>query len=85
LIFFDIKQINLINLTGNQLNIITAEFIKTESFFKNGLIKRKNMISYYSLIYLTMKRLGYPDYDNILLPNNFKAMKLKYDNHLFVT
>ena len=84
LIFFDIKKIKLIDLNLNQIDKITTEFVKTEMQFKSCDIKRKNMLSYYSLIYLTMKRLGYVGYNHIILPNNFKEMKLNYDTHLVV-
>ena len=84
LIFFDIKKIKLIDLSLNQIDKITTEFVKTEMQFKSCDIKRKNMLSYYSLIYLTMKRLGYTGYNHIILPNNFKEMKLNYDTHLVI-
>ena len=85
LIYFDIKHVKLIELTCNQVDVITTEFVKTDIQFKNCPIKRKNMLSYYSLIYLTMKRLRYPGYKHIILPNNFKEMKKSYDNHLLIT
>ena len=84
LIYFDIKRTKLIELTCNQVDKITTEFVKTEMLFKSCSIKRKNMLSYYSLIYLTMKRLGYTGYNHIILPNNFKEMKVNHDNYLIV-
>lgn len=84
LAFFDIKKVKLINLNENQIDKITTEFAKTEMQFKNCEIKRKNMLSYYTLIYLTMKHLGYAGYEHIILPNNFKTMKESYDIHLVV-
>jgi hypothetical protein len=84
LAFFDIKKVKLIYLSENQIDKITTEFVKTESQFKSCKIKRKNMLSYYALIYLTMKHLGYAGYEHIILPNNFKKIKESYDIHLVV-
>ena len=84
LIYYDVKKIKLIELTCNQLDRIATEFVTTEMLFKSSSIKRKNMLSYYSLIYLTMKRLNYAGYKNIILPNNFKEMKVNHDNYLVV-
>lgn len=85
LIYFDIKKIKLINLTCSQVDNITTEFVKTEMKFKCCGIKRKNMLSYYSLIYLTMKHLNYTGYENIILPNNFSVMQESYNAHLVGT
>ena len=84
LAFFDIKKVKLIYLSENQIDTITTEFVKTEMQFKRCVIKRKNMLSYYALIYLTMKQLGYDGYEHIILPNNFKKIKESYDIHLIV-
>ena len=84
LAFFDIKKVKLIYLSENQIDKITTEFAKTEMQFRSCEIKRKNMLSYYTLIYLTMKHLGYAGYEHIILPNNFKKIKESYDIHLIV-
>ena len=77
MIFFDIKNIKLIDLNYNQIDKIAEEFVKFEYQFKTSAktSTRKNMLSYYSIIYLIMKRLNYGGYEHIILPNNFDEIQ----------
>ena len=78
MIYYDIKKVKLIDLKWNQIDKIADEFVKFEIQFKTSAktSKRKNMLSYYSIIYLIMKRLNYDGYQHIILPNNFDQMEL---------
>lgn len=78
LIYFDIKKVKLIDLKWYQIDKIADELVKFEIQFKTSdkTSNRKNMLSYYSIIYLIMKRLNYDGYQHIILPNNFNQMDL---------
>lgn len=77
MIYYDINKVKLIDLKWNQIDRIADEFVKFEIQFKTSAktSKRKNMLSYYSIIYLIMKRLNYDGYQHIILPNNFDQME----------
>ena len=77
LIYQDIKQVKLIDLSWRQIDKIADEFVKMELQFKSSAktSKRKNMLSYNVMIYMIMKRLRYPGYEHILLPKNNRTVQ----------
>ena len=70
-LFFDIKNIRLINLSSQDIDFLSQKFIEAESLFKlSETHKRKNFFNYNSCLYLLMKKYGFKGFNNIILPLN---------------
>lgn len=70
-IWYDLKKERLISLTGNQIDLLSREFVAIESKFKACTThRRKNMLNYNSLIYILMKKHKIKGHRHILLPFN---------------
>ena len=74
-----IKGYRLINLTHDQIDILSNQFVDIENKFKNSDNKRKNMLNYNSIIYILFRKNKIKGYKHILLPLNHivivKALK----------
>lgn len=72
-IWYDIKKTKLISLTYEEIDKIATQFVQIEQKFKfkqTDQVKRKNMMSYYSIIYLIMKKNNITGFEHIILPKN---------------
>jgi hypothetical protein len=74
-VYFDLKRVRLIQLTGMQIDLLSRKFVELEWKFKtNSKLKRRNMLSYASIIWFVMRAQKIPGFDNILLPLNHEDL-----------
>lgn len=81
-IYFQIKKVKLITLTSQQIDQISLAFVAVDvQFRKFAKIhhNRSNIISYNSIIYMTMKRLKIKGSEHIILPQNHRHMEILFD------
>lgn len=80
-VYYDIKKTKAIDISLRNMNVIVDQFVQIDSKFKcSDLHKRRNIVSYHSLIFYIMKKNNIDGYDNIILPyNNVKIMRLIRD------
>lgn len=79
--YFDLKKEKLIELSDDQIQLITNEFVKVDVLFKRFFETyhyRRNIMSYSAVIFLIMKDLKIPGRRHIILPYNFKEIKKLY-------
>jgi predicted RNA-binding Zn-ribbon protein involved in translation (DUF1610 family) len=70
-IWFDIKGTRLIELTYNQIDKLSRDFVDLEYKFKQSdKHKRSNMLNYNSVIYYLLKKNKIKGYKHIILPFN---------------
>lgn len=69
-IYFDIKNIRLIKLTGQEIGKLSKQFVELEGRFKQCDTERNNMYNYSSILYLLMKRNKISCRKHIILPLN---------------
>jgi hypothetical protein len=70
-IYFDLKRVRLIQLTCNQIDLISREFVELEWKFKSSsTVKRRNMLCYATMIWFVMRTHKIPGSEHILLPLN---------------
>jgi hypothetical protein len=78
LIFRELKGVQLITLTQQQIHIIAVKFVDVDVKFREFLHihhERKNIMSYNSIIYCVMKELKIQGYKTMVLPLNHKSMQ----------
>ena len=80
-LYFDVKKIRLIKLTGQEIGKLSRQFVELEGRFKQDDNKRNNMYNYSSVLYLLMNWSGIAGRKHIILPlnhitiaNNMKAI-----------
>jgi hypothetical protein len=67
--------VRLIQLTGMQIDLLSREFVELEWKFKtSSTLKRRNMLSYATIIWFVMRAQKIPGFDNILLPLNHEDL-----------
>lgn len=81
-LYRDLTGEQLITMNSQQMDQVSRRVVNIDVKFKEHakvLHWRKNIISYSSLIYLTMESLGIPGYEYVLLPKNHLDMEALYD------
>jgi hypothetical protein len=74
-IYFDLKRVRLIQLTGMQIDLLSREFVELEWKFKtSSTLKRRNMLSYATIIWFVMRAQKIPGSEHILLPLNHEDL-----------
>jgi hypothetical protein len=82
-IYFDLKHVRLISLTGNQIDLLSREFVALEWKFKaSSKVKRRNMLCYASMIWFVMRAQEIPGSEHILLPLNHEDLVIVLESLL---
>jgi hypothetical protein len=78
-LWYDIKKTKLIDMTMQQIDHLSRQFVELESKFKanQGVSSRKNMFNYNSTIYYLMKKNKLKGHWHVLLPYNHSEMYKK--------
>lgn len=74
-IYFDLKNIRLINITESQIKVLSKEFVKLDYNFK--INSKNNMLSYQSIIKYLLDKYLIKGTEHILTPANYPKIILE--------
>ena len=79
-IYFEIKKVQLIPLTINDIEKLIIKFISVEREFKKFYPSKNNLLSYNIVIYCILKKYNHSYYKNVILPKNKKKLLKNIEN-----
>jgi len=73
-VWFDLTGEKLINLTYNDIKLLSFKFQEFERKLKKDLTGRVNFPNYNTIIYVFLKKNGYDFHNHIILPKNQESI-----------